>query len=72
MRKKFKSDGDYSDEEDSMTSSPEKKMPVKKTRNELAIDRATTTEDNDDDYDYSDLTDMDEGKLMFDTKTFRC
>lgn len=55
-----------------MTSSPEKKMPVKKTRNELAIDRATTTEDNDDDYDYSDLTDMDEGKLMFDTKTFRC
>lgn len=70
LRKKFKTDGDYSDEEDSITSSPEKKMPIKKTRNELAIDRTTTIEDNDDDYDYSDLTDMDEGKLKFDPKSF--
>lgn len=69
VRKKFKTDGDYSDEEDSMTSSPEKKMPMKKTKNELATDGATTIEDNDDDYDYSDLTDMDEGMLIFDPKS---
>ncbi|XP_048518069.1 uncharacterized protein LOC109544195 isoform X1 [Dendroctonus ponderosae] len=59
-RKKCKSDGDYSDEEDSMTVSPPKRLPIKKTQNRLAFDSATTTEDNDDDYDYSDLTDIED------------
>lgn len=60
-RKKLKSEGDYADEEDSVSASPLKMVPIKKTQNQFAIDKDSTTEDNDDDYDYADLTDMEDG-----------
>ncbi|XP_066152819.1 uncharacterized protein [Euwallacea fornicatus] len=60
--KKFKTEGDYSEEEDIMTSNILKKIPVKKTQNQFTMDNhGRTTEENDDDYDYSDLTDMENG-----------
>ncbi|XP_066249557.1 putative autophagy-related protein 11 [Euwallacea similis] len=59
VHNKFKTEGDYSEEEDMMTSNTFKKMPVKKTQNQFAMNNnEQTTEGNDDDYDYSDLTDM--------------
>ncbi|CAG9764303.1 unnamed protein product [Ceutorhynchus assimilis] len=55
-RKKYKSESDYEDEEVPITSSPSKKVPSKKTRNRFGVDPGITTEDNDDDYDYADLS----------------
>ncbi|KAL1501170.1 hypothetical protein ABEB36_006551 [Hypothenemus hampei] len=60
IRKKMKTDGDYSEEEDSMASNTKRKVPVKKTKNQFAAVDVTTTEDNDDDYDYANLSDMED------------
>ncbi|XP_050296847.1 uncharacterized protein LOC126736509 isoform X2 [Anthonomus grandis grandis] len=58
-RKKFQ---DYSEEEDSSVPKSKKKFPIKKTKNRLAFNPGATTEDNDDDYNYSDLSDMEDEK----------
>ena len=50
----MKSEGDYGEEEDSATLKPAKKKAIKKVENRLGYVADLTTEENDDDYNYSD------------------